>query len=54
MSRIVTLSILSLLAFAAAPAAAQYGGSPDQQVDPPTALAGKGEDQANAPAPGRL
>jgi len=41
MSRIVAVTFASLLALAASPAAAQYGGSPDQQVDPPAAYAGK-------------
>lgn len=41
MSRIVAVTFASLLALAASPAAAQYGGSPDQQVDPPAPYAGK-------------
>ena len=52
MSRIVAATFASLLALAATPAAAQYGGSPEQQVDPPTAQAGKADDQADAPGPG--
>jgi hypothetical protein len=52
MLRIIAAAILPMLALAAAPAAAQYGGSPDQQIDPPAAYAGKPGDRANAPGPG--
>ena len=52
MSRIIAATFASLLMLAAAPAAAQYGGSPDQQIDPPAAYAGKPGGQANAPGPG--
>jgi hypothetical protein len=50
MSRFIAATAASLLALAASPAAAQYGGSPDQQIDPPAAYAGKGDGQA-APGP---
>jgi hypothetical protein len=52
MPRIVAVTLASLLVLAAAPAAAQYGGSPGQQVDPPTRFAGKPGDQPMAVDPG--
>jgi hypothetical protein len=52
MPKIIFATAAFLLALAATPAAAQYGGSPDQQIDPPAAYAGKPGDQANARAPG--
>ena len=50
MSKILFAFTSSLLILAATPAAAQYGGSPDQQIDPPAGYtgpeAGKGDGQA--------
>jgi hypothetical protein len=50
MSRILVRATFSLLILGATPATAQYGGSPDQQIDPPARHvgpeAGKGDGQA--------
>ena len=53
MSRIIFAFTSSLLVLAASPAAAQYGGSPDQQVDLPSNYAGPGAGKADDQAEDR-
>jgi hypothetical protein len=55
MSRTLFAATSCLLILAATPAGAQYGGSPDQQIDPPAGragpYAGKGDGQAEDAGP---